>query len=134
MCGVDCPGLCQPHAPGRCVGLTARDSGRPLEGAWQRGGPRACDRDNAWSSRRHRHALFSAVWTSFAQGGVGRCGGGEEEEAGRREEEEGCSKRTAMNEEDVFVLAHLPVPYLRMIWETWSCRLVLLVLAHISLV
>ena len=36
---------------------------------------------------------------------------------GGGEEEDGLFKATAMNEEEG-VFAHLPVPYLRMIWET----------------
>jgi hypothetical protein len=48
------------------------------------------------------------------RGFAGRCGGG-----GGGEEEDGLLKATAMNQEEVvFVLAHLPVPYIRMIWET----------------
>ena len=37
-------------------GADCRDSGRSLAAR----GPRACDGDNARSSRRHRHALISA--------------------------------------------------------------------------
>ena len=63
--------------------------------------------------RRHRAVFAKAPTrshlrqkTSVAQGVAGRCGGVEE---GRRDEgrRKVCSKRTVMNEEDVFVLSHL---------------------------